>query len=175
MANETHHPSNHLPQQEDRSAAEQNRLQAIGDRQQAAELVFRELAQSPDVFGYWRARAKVDGFWELALMRRDLAAQSSAPRLSEAWQTLDGILPFDQAELDQLVEQMKEHEVPGFPELADRWYSELDMSSETAKLVQHWSEWIDTNFPPSPQQPTAEGAALLSMLQGMSDEIVEVI
>lgn len=158
-----------------RTEDEQSRLQAIGDRHQAAELVFDGLVRTPDVLGYWRARAKVDGLWELTLMRRGITQQTSSPSLREAQTKLDGTLPFNQDELDRLAEQMQKHEVSRYPELADRWYSDLDTESDQAKLLQRWGDWVDDNFPPSPQQPTAEGSSLVSLLKGMSDEIVGVI
>jgi hypothetical protein len=149
-----------------RSPAEQERVQAMSDREMDLASSLRELAGASESLSYWRANAITYAtLFDLVLLHEELSAKQPSNRLIEPTLKIRSVLPFDDRELADLAERMKMHSDPNFPE-----------NPEDVLLVERWRRLLDHCFRDDHlEDPLNAGIALVAVLDEMDAVFNDIV
>ncbi len=128
-----------------RTPEEQDRIQAMSDRQLDASNTLAELSELKGDFSYWSANASTHAsLFDLVLIGAELSAHSPSDLLREQSAKLRTLLPFTEEELGGMAVRMKARENHSIPESSEDWYR--DATSEDVLLLDRWRRWLDYQF-----------------------------
>lgn len=152
---------------------EQDRLQALSDRQIGILSTLHNLMHQDDPYSYWRGKATVTGLWNLVLLDHELSTALPDGRLQEPAARLRSSLPFTEAELTGLADHMKAFEIPHAAEYAERWV--LTANPDDMQLLDRWHQWLDHHFDKDVGDASNAGHQLVSSLEAMDPTLNDIL
>ncbi len=158
-----------------RTPEEQDRIQAMSDRQWDASNALAEMSALRGDFSYWSANATTHAsLFDLVLMDAELSAHSPSDLLLEPSARLHALLPFTEEELDALAFRMKAHEDHENSQHSEDWYR--GATSEDVLLLDRWRRWLDDQFHEDHvDDPPNAGKELIVVLEEIGHVFNEIV